>query len=59
MVDAFMERLNADDDLRAIAVVLQPYRAMMGDPEVMAYMLDALAAHWAAARGGSYQKEAA
>lgn len=45
-VDAFIKRLEADPDLAAIAIVLAPYRAMMGDPSTIVAVIEAVITHW-------------
>jgi polyphosphate kinase len=47
-VDAFIERLSADPDLVAIAVVLGPYRVMMGDASAIVAVIESVIAHWQA-----------
>jgi hypothetical protein len=45
-VDAFIKRLEADPQLAAIAIVLGPYRAMMGDPSSIVAVIEAVIEHW-------------
>jgi len=48
-IDYFFDRLKADPELAALAIVLGPYRAMTHDPASLVATLNSLAAHWAAA----------
>ncbi len=47
-VDAFIRRIEADPDLAVIAIVLNPYRAMMGDPSAIVAVIEAVIQHWQA-----------
>ena len=45
-LDAFLERLKADPDLVAFAVVIGPYRAMMRDASAVVQVIEGVIAHW-------------